>query len=288
MNLIRNRREALGMTQQEAARRAGLSLATWCRVEGGGDEVVARASTIEAFESVLKLPKGGLEELRAGREVSDSTTYGHDDDEWVHLIAKSFNGFPMTSRQAYKISTTVVWLRDDQVSGWDDYLSGRHTVSKVLLLNQLPDWVLFMVNSHWLEKFKALFVEIGDQIDRGEVPGRRCVAERVALRIALHVAAKEDEELADEIGDDLIDDDHDRLVPPNLEIGENWQQSEDALLGFADDIECMWDEGFTRVMLGADGPKFSAEKGFDIGRFHPLRWWEPDVEIREGRKHQNA
>lgn len=272
MNKIRDRRESLGLTQQEAARRAGLSLATWCRVEGGGDEVAARASTVEAFEKVLKLSKGGLNELRAGREVSDSSTHRHD-DEWVRQIAKSFNGFPLSPRQAYKIAIASSGMEDDSVSGWDDYLAGQLAVSELHLLNRLPDGVLFIVNAHWLNRFRALFVAIGDQICRGEVPHARCVAERVALWIAFQEARN----CSEDIDDDIIDGNAacSAILPELPEFDEAWDAAEEALFVNLD-FEFVWSNRFTQIIFGDSSRGDGQQTGLD--RLHPFRWFERDMD----------
>ncbi|UJC79253.1 XRE family transcriptional regulator [Rhodococcus erythropolis] len=276
MNLIRNRRESLGLTQQEAAGSAGVSLATWCRLESGGDEVRARSSTISAFERVLKLPKGGLSELQAGREAGEPSRLGADLNTWLEQIAKSFTGIPLTARQAFKIAISSSGMEDDDVNGWNDYVAGQSTISQVSLLRLLPDWVLFTVNTHWLERFKDCFIAIGDQIARGNVPHTHCVAERVALQIALWEAL----ERSDEIDDEMLDESgYGTILEPNLEHGEEWDSVEGELLGGHDNVALMWGDGFTEVVFGGGGPEFSEQTGINLGRFLPVRWWERDSEV---------
>src|SRR4051794_28234307 len=68
-NIVASRRAALHMTQQEAARRAGISLNTWQRVESGRSEGT-RNSTLVKMASVLKI---NATELTTGDKADDAT-----------------------------------------------------------------------------------------------------------------------------------------------------------------------------------------------------------------------
>ncbi|WP_072688404.1 helix-turn-helix domain-containing protein [Rhodococcus marinonascens] len=275
MNKVRSRREALGLTQQDAARRAGLSLATWRRLEGEG-RPSARRSTVEAVERVLKLPRGGLEDLQVGREVPISTTPQSVEAGWIQRIATSFDGDPITSRQAFKIAIASSGMEDDSVSGWDDYLAGRCAVDDLHLINRLPDWVLFTVNSHWLNRFRATFVNIGDKICRGEVPHPHCVAERVALWIAFQEAR----DCSDEIDHDMIDGEGgcSAILPADPEFDDAWDSAEEALFTNLD-FELMWLNHFTQLISGDSGQLAGEPTG--LGKLHPFRWWEQDIVDRD-------
>ncbi len=179
---VRVRRETLGLTQQEAARRAGVSLATWRRLEAAEESVTFRPSTVEAVERVLRLSRGGLRALRAGEDVGMPPTMvrSRADHEWLAAFA-AFDGGPLTRRQAFKLAMSVAGMDDDGFVGWDDYLAGRSTVDDLMFLSALPDWVLFMVNTHWLLRFRQTFLRLAERIDDGKVPYPRCLADKVAL-----------------------------------------------------------------------------------------------------------
>lgn len=50
---IRNRREAIGLEQQELAARAGMSTRQVCRLELHGDDADPKLSTLQAVQTVL-------------------------------------------------------------------------------------------------------------------------------------------------------------------------------------------------------------------------------------------
>ena len=65
---VRERRLSLGWTQQEAAERSGVSLATWRLIELGGRERYQEL-TLRGLIRGLGWPLGSVERLRAGGEA---------------------------------------------------------------------------------------------------------------------------------------------------------------------------------------------------------------------------
>jgi transcriptional regulator with XRE-family HTH domain len=80
---VKDRRLALGWTQQEAADRSGVSLATWRLVESAGRERFQEL-TLRGLVRGLGWPVGAIEQLRAGGpapapdELTDPAPNPHD------------------------------------------------------------------------------------------------------------------------------------------------------------------------------------------------------------------
>lgn len=263
MTGVRERRELLGLTQGGAAAKAGVSLATWRRLETEPDATF-RQSTVRAVEEVLKVAPGGLALLRAGEEPPLFDVPRPRESAWLERIAHSFTGDPLTPRQAFKIAMSTAGMDDDAFVQWDDYLRGRCGVDELWLICELPDWVLFIVNNLWLQRFREAIIDIGGRIEQGELPRTRCIAERVALCIVLDHA----EHVSSDIDSESIEDDPDTaaLFPHRGDVEDDWEGVAEALLDGDLDARMIWLPNFTRTVFGSpDGP-YSA--------WHPFRWWE--------------
>src|SRR5262249_3942784 len=161
-----------------------VSLATWRRMESATDVASFRRASVDAAERALRLPPGGLIRLIGGNDVPDVDSSRHRDNEWIRAICASFTGNPVSARQSYKIAMAVAGMDDDDdFVGWSDYLAGRSTVDDLALVNELPDWVLFIANNVWLQRFRGALVAIGEKVERGSPLEPTCMAERVALHI---------------------------------------------------------------------------------------------------------
>lgn len=261
------------MTQHEASAKAGLSLATWRRVEAGQGSF--RRSTVDAVERALS----------GGRGRPDSNT-----DAWIQTLARSFHGAPLTPRQAFCLAMTTDGHEDDAYLGWDDFLQGRTTVDTLGMLAGLPDWVLFMVNSVWLDRFRNVLVDLGDRVTEGETPSPSCFAESVALFLMLQEARR----LVDQgYFDDLYGDDHVASSLPHL---DRWSDEDEGVASATPDVGerthisgCQCDEldGDAWGELEDDLRVFEAgaiwyphvTRGLNtepgLGTMHPFRWWEP-------------
>lgn len=264
MSGVRDRRELLGFTQAEAAAKAGVSLATWRRLETEPDASF-RHSTVRAVEQVLKLAPGGLNLVRAGEEPPPLLDTPQPQGSWLaERIGRSFTGDPLTPRQAFKITMATAGMDDDTFVQWDDYLQGLCGVDDLWMLSELPDWVLFIVNNVWLHRFRQAIIGVGAQIDQGQVPYPRCMAERVALAIVLNHAQQRDSDIESE----MIEGDPDTAAAlPRHDDGEDdWEHVEAALYGDDLDFKMIWLPNFTRSIFGAPDSPYSA--------WHPHRWWE--------------
>lgn len=275
MGSIRERREVLGLTQGEAATKAQLSLATWRRLESDDAASSPRRGTVAAVERALQLRPGGLAALLAGEQMPVPGVRVPPDEHWIDAL-EAFTGDPLTPRQAYHLTLSVAGMEDDGFVGWDDYLQGKNTIDDLMMLPELPDWVLFMVNTVWLQRFRQVFVNLGRRIDRGEPPYPRCMAERVALWIMFKSA----QETEDDIEADIVTPDIRARLPLLDDEREDWERTEDQLFGEDYDFQFIWLPNFTRSLFGHP-VELSKQFGVDLGTFHPFRWWEtiPDESL---------
>ncbi|MDA2809354.1 hypothetical protein O4J56_01780 [Nocardiopsis sp. RSe5-2] len=189
------------MSQTEAARRAGISLATWRR--GEADINAVGAATRQKIDKVL---------AAAAQPVHS----------WVPLFNKRFRGDPLTPREAHLLATELTMngetfqLDDDSV--WDSHV-----------LRELPDAVLMSVaeRPQWHRRLLATSQELGARIDDGWAPRAENLAEAAALRIALTSPSLEDDSDLTGLGYESHprDLDHDShwptikraLIPPRLQ-----------------------------------------------------------------------
>ena len=93
---VKDRRLALGWTQQEAADRSGVSLATWRLVESAGRERFQEL-TLRGLARGLGWPVGAIDQLRAGGpppgpdEVAEPAPNPHDADAQGSARRRAFD-----------------------------------------------------------------------------------------------------------------------------------------------------------------------------------------------------
>jgi len=207
-NSIKQRRGELNLTQQEAARRADVSLATWRRFESAAGDVGAldgfRADNLQGFARALKVSVAALRRL-AVSEAEDGAAPGdegpvavdRDTVDTVRLFNRSFTGDPLTPADAMTLAQTVAFsdfaptsdgrLHLDSSFGYQfaAYLKGEATIRDVDLLCDLPELALTQVNSHWLVRMGERIMRVGSELDAGRVPRPVCLADEYALWIVI-------------------------------------------------------------------------------------------------------
>ncbi|MFI0418660.1 helix-turn-helix domain-containing protein [Spongiactinospora sp. 9N601] len=160
---VKAARESLGLSQADAARRAGISLATWRRGEADLDAVgEATRSKIRKVLAAIVQPV----------------------DSWVPLFNTRFRGDPLTPSEAHMLGTELTMNGEsfhlEYESIWDSHVLG-----------ELPDAILMKVSERpqWLRRFLSTSQNLGSQLHSGHVPGARNLAEAAALYIALTSAS---------------------------------------------------------------------------------------------------
>ncbi|WP_410624959.1 helix-turn-helix transcriptional regulator [Amycolatopsis sp. cmx-8-4] len=304
-NLVKQRRAELNLTQQEAARRADVSLATWRRFENSaGDASVLdgfRTDNLHGFARALKLSVAALRRL-AGAESADEAAASENEGpavvdrqtvDLVRLFNSSFTGDPLTPVDAMALSNTVdfsdfapsqdgrLHLDDSFSYEFAAYLKGEATIRDVDLLCDLPELALTQVNNHWLVRMGERIMRIGSELGEGRIPRPQCLADEYALWIVIKNTDPP------QIGD-------------VLEMFPGLRDAED-VFGYDPDVDDPDDEAATREewMNRMAGGLLPPDKSHNHRRYdleimeafgqgiydptdprHPLRWFDRD-DLRE-------
>lgn len=305
VNPIKRRRGDLNLTQQEAARRADVSLATWRRFENAAGEACAldgfRVDNLQGFARALKLSVSALRRLAAAASPDEAAERGSDGPvvvdretvEVVRLFNNSFTGDPLTPADAMALATTVdfsdfpptqdgrLHLDSSLSYQFADYLKGEASIRDVDLLCDLPELALTQVNNHWLVRMGERIMRIGSELGDGRVPRPKCLADEYALWIVIQNTDPP------QIGDVLE-------VFPGLRGAED-------VFGYDPDADDPDDDAATREewMNRMAGGLLPADDSYDHRRYdltimeafgqgiydptdprHPLRWFDRD-DLRE-------
>ena len=248
-------REAVNLTQPEAARRAGVSLATWRRAEG--NLALVSAKTRASVERALK-------GASAGRPAESPAI-----TRLIKNLNASFSGeeSALTPTMAMRLGLAFDSLGDDNIF-LVPYLDGETSVSEYgvgdcLPLVGLPSSVILRIggNRAWLERLTGTFRYLGRLLDAAVPPVPQTLADEYALHAAISLAADQED---DEGPDDMLE-----MFP--------------GLLRHAD-REGDWDRartGLSRLPIGF--PDLTEDELADYlrdgrqvrSRLHPYRWWEP-------------
>ncbi|MEU6348136.1 helix-turn-helix transcriptional regulator [Streptomyces sp. NPDC047072] len=207
-NPVKRRRAELNLTQQEAARRADVSLATWRRFENSAANAGPldgfRADNLQGIARALKLSVTGLRQLtdtdittESGARVDSHVEIDESVSDVVRLFNKSFTGDPLTPVDAMALANTVDFsdfapTRDGRLHldssfsyEFAAYLKGEATIRDVGLLRDLPELALTQVNNHWLVRMGERIMRIGSELGKGRVPRPQCLADEYALWIVI-------------------------------------------------------------------------------------------------------
>lgn len=205
-NAVKRRRAELNLTQQEAARRADVSLATWRRFENNADGAGSldgfRADNLQGFARALKLSVPALRQVADGVTETGPNAEGRVEldqqtSDVVHLFNRSFTGEPLTPVDAMALANTVDFsdfapTRDGKLHldnsfsyEFAAYLKGEATIRDVDLLRDLPELALTQVNNHWLVRMGERIMRIGSELGEGRVPRPQCLADEYALWIVI-------------------------------------------------------------------------------------------------------
>lgn len=203
-NAVKRRRAQLNLTQQETARRADVSLATWRRFENSADSAAAldgfRPDNLQGFARALKLSVTALRRLtdaEATPATEDRVETDQQVSDVVQLFNRSFTGEPLTPADAMALANTVdssdfaptpdgkLHLDTSFSYEFAAYLKGEATIRDVDLLRELPELALTQVNNHWLVRMGERIMRIGSELGKGRVPRPQCLADEYALWIVI-------------------------------------------------------------------------------------------------------
>lgn len=304
-NAIKLRRAELNLTQQEAARRADVSVATWRRFESTAGDASAldgfRSDNLQGFARALKLTVARLRRLgdaeptegQATNEADGPTFVDRQTVDVVRLFNSSFTGDPLTPADAMSLASTVDFsdfvptvdgrLHLDSSFSFEfaAFLKGEATIRDVHLLCDLPELALTQVSNHWFVRMGERIMRIGRELNKGRVPKPQCLADDYALWLVILNSEP----------------------PPLSDVFETFPglRSADDVFGHDPDIEDPDDDRATREewmdrMAGSllrsydshDYRRYDLEimEGFGQGIYdpadprHPLRWFDRD-DLRE-------
>ncbi|MFI5496560.1 helix-turn-helix domain-containing protein [Actinoplanes sp. NPDC051859] len=279
---VRRRRAELSLTQQEAARRADVSVATWRRLEAATDLTGFKPDNIRGFARALRLGMADFQQLMGSATAGADT----EEDKLVVYFNAAFTGDPLTAADAMALSNTVVFSdfapmknKKFQVQhalgcGFPAFLKGEASIREVDLLRDLPDFALTQVNNHWLVRMGERIMRVGHELGEGRIPRPVCLADEYALSIV--IVNTDPPSVGDVL--DMYPGLHDREhLPPGY-----WEQE--------DSGELIWD--WRDRMLGALLPPEEAHnyrrhdllmmEHYGQGVYdtadprHPLRWFNRD------------
>ena len=251
MNPRKQAREAIALSQSDAARRASVSFATWRRWEEDPDSV--RQSTREACERVLDFESRFQTELEVESEK---------------FVASWADKPHLTPRQASAIAGTLHLWADLYIREWlrDPSSEPLHQVTPFDALD-LRVMMLVGENRAWAAKFAERCDAVADEIAEGVLPFDRagCFADELLMGMCLDDARTQLEdmpELYEAIparGPGGADGDDDGYWVHDA----GWDAVSD---GFDD--RCRWDEW--EVPLMRDYPLLSAI----LAAHHPFAWFD--------------
>lgn len=310
-NAVKHRRAELNLTQQEAARRADVSLATWRRFENNAAGASSldgfRADNLQGFARALKLGVAALRQLTDADSVTEAAPntegrveFDQSTSDVVHLFNRCFTGEPLTPVDAMALANTVDFsdfapARDGKLHldnsfsyEFAAYLKGEATIRDVGLLRDLPELALTQVNNHWLVRMGERIMRIGSELGQGRVPRPQCLADEYALWIVIQNTDPP------QLGD-VLD------IFPGL-------RTADDVFGYDPDVDEPDDEGgaredwMNRMVGGLLPPDGSHDhRRYDLTVMeaygqgihdpsdprHPLRWFDRD-DLRERCKSELA
>lgn len=248
MNERRDAREQIGLTQGDAARRAGVSFATWRRWEE--DPATVKATTAAACAKVLD------------REASFRNALAAEQADFI----ASWEDSPyLTPRQAYAIAGCLDFWADLSLGEWlkDPASEPLHTVTP---FEQLDPRVMMLVGESraWVELARRRCLAVSEEIKNGVLPFDRdgCFFDELLMALALpHAEASLTDEpdlftglpvVSASAADDysLLDDEWDS-VSDGFDDRCRWDEWE---------VPLMWNHPLLRTIL--------------VER-HPFTWFDP-------------
>lgn len=193
-NPVRERRVELGLTQQEAAKRAEVSIATWRRLETTNELDGFKPDNVKGFARALRLAMAEFRQLMGSEQVAKADAAA---DDLVRFFNSSFTGDPLTAADAMALHSTVAFsdfapmktgrfaVEHTLGCGFAAFLKGEASIREVELLRDLPELALTQVNNHWLVRMGERIMRVGGELGEGRVPRPVCLADEYALSIVI-------------------------------------------------------------------------------------------------------
>ena len=256
-------REAVGLTQTEAARRARVSLATWRRWETDPTSVSATTAT-KCRKALLPLLSPARPSRTAAKATGETApSQPAKDNAWKAPFTQAWSDSPiLTPRQAYAIAAQLNYWAEAYIGEWD----GNEPLHTLAPFGYLDLRVMLLVGEN--RAFAALAKErclaVAKDIERGILPFDRpgCYFDEVLMGIAVNYVPDDFDDKA-EGAFDGIPARSERKVKVQYgtldyatgkfeSLGEEWAHGDDdweAVMAAFDD-EAQWDDWEVPVLIG--------------------------------------
>lgn len=250
---IKQRREAMKLTQNEAAKRAKVSLNTWQRAEAGHG---VRASTLQRISAVIRLP------LDDGPKSTRNPSRRHTELENLETRYNKMYPTPdhnvglEESAEDYPALSPLVAFRLATEAGMFVDLDPEEP----LWFDSLPFWVKLHVsgNAVWIDAMNGEFDRLHASLDSGSgLPQLTTNARIAALYLAADFAAE------------TVKDMHD----PSTSKLDGDPEDLDAFMDYVFDIAPS-DRILEALRYQNMAPRFSSLYG-EAAHLHPFAWFEP-------------
>lgn len=117
-------RQQRGLTQESAARIAGVSVATWRRLESE-ENANFRADTLRGIRRALGLSEKELDAVMSSSAKLSPTSPSDSERAWIDDFNRFYRNSILTPRQAASVSATLGSWRDDIDLWISSYYGGR-------------------------------------------------------------------------------------------------------------------------------------------------------------------
>jgi transcriptional regulator with XRE-family HTH domain len=259
MNARKEQREELGLSQVDAAARAGVSLATWRRWEEDSAKVSAatRASCERVIESDLSLRSALAAESANFEKIWGNCNY-------------------LTPRQAFAISTALLFWADTDIAEWLRN-SEREPLHAISPFDQIDLRVMMLVNDNkaWAAAAQQRCYAVANEIKEGVLPFDRpgCYFDELLMALALPYATAFLVDMPEmfnllsariAVDTEVSDADEESDTEDDLTLDTDWDSVSDTF-----DDRCRWDEWEVPVMH--EHPLLA----LILADRHPYSWFDP-------------
>jgi transcriptional regulator with XRE-family HTH domain len=278
---ITARRKELGITQADAASKAGVSLATWRRFEQS-PSLGYRGDTIRGVLRALKLGRNELMRLLDGREPTVSS--GSKEKAWVgpwNELWRQSDWPSVSPRMACGIQVALDSARDMLESDID---RGDFDPEDSPLLQEFDSRIFIEVgdNKPWFRAMARRMGHLVDAMSNGQLidESYECFADVALFGAAVRDAAAmwdTSEEMWPDVSDDLPSQSDDAVIDDE---GAGGEADDDRWRAFTDDL----DDRMPYREWGCVFPEYRMTR--HLLNYRPAKTWfdEPDHELEGFRK----
>lgn len=255
---VRDRREQLGMTQEQAAAHAGMSLATWRRLESPDGPDRPRRDTVEKLLRGLEINRRFWNSADPAPAIlAETDRYEFDRQErpwmthqWLDVLAATWGAedSELTPRQAVVMASMI----GEEEGAFLSSPTTERDWSLSPVFGLLPPWAQIAVhgNDRWWQLAEDCLKRINAWLYGKECFQAEGLGEEILLDLLLEAAVEYHETYTEDLADDAV-----KSLP--IRDGDTDYELVRETLYQDRDFEYAW-----RRPCGPDSP------------FHPYNWWE--------------